>query len=133
MRRCSLNREVEREREKFSSLNRATAWVSRGFIIPILCDEEKKGGRERKKEKKQNRGGEEERKRRLIELCGDCVNEPVKGSHCLVATSIWYCTFLFLLHCLQPQCLFSTPLYFLSLKEKGGLGPMRGTACPDCQ
>lgn len=83
---------------------------------PFLCDEEKKDGRERKKVKEQNRGGEEEKKEAFDRaVWRPCVNEPVKGSHCLAATSIWYCTFLFLLHCLLSQCLLSPPLYSLSL------------------
>lgn len=113
-------RRVRKRELLFSETGPRTAWVSRGFIIPpSLCDEEKKGGREREKEKEQNRGGEEEKKEAFDRaVWRPCVNEPVKGSHCLAATSIWYCTLLFLLHCLEPQCLLSPPLYSLSLLKK---------------
>jgi len=109
----------ERERESSSSLKQGprAAWVSRGFIIPCpSVMREKKGGREREKEKEPNRGGEEEKKEAFDRaVWRPCVNEPVKGSHCLAATSIWYCTLLFLLHCVEPQCLLSPPLSSLSL------------------
>lgn len=97
---------------------------------PFLCDEEKKDGRERTKEKEQNRGGKDEKKEAFDRaVWRPCVNEPVKGSYCLAATSIWYCTFLFLPHCLLSQCLLSPPLSSLSLspslKEIGGLRPTK--------
>ena len=114
-------RERERERELLFSKNGPQNSLGEpGFHYPpSLCDEEKKGGRERKKEKEQNRGGEEEKKEAFDRaVWRPCVNEPVKGSHCLAATSIWYCTLLFLLHCLEPQCLLSPPLYSLSLLKK---------------
>lgn len=93
-----------------------TARVSRAFIIPhsSAMRRRKTDVRERKR-KSRTEEGRKKRKRRLIELCGDCVNEPVKGSHCLAATSIWYCTFLLLPHCLLSQCLLSPPLYSLAL------------------
>lgn len=74
-------------------------------------------------ERTEQRSGEEEKKEAFDRaVWRPRVNGPVKGSHCLAATSIWYCTLLFLEHCLQPQCLLSPPLP-LSLKEIGGLGP----------
>lgn len=74
-------------------------------------------------ERTEQRSGEEEKKEAFDRaVWRPRVNGPVKGSHCLAATSIWYCTLLFLEHCLQPQCLLSLPLP-LSLKEIGGLGP----------
>lgn len=93
----------------------------------FLCDEEKKGRRGEKREptgeRTEQRSGEEEKKEAFDRaVWRPRVNGPVKGSHCLTATSIWYCTLLFLEHCLQPQCLLSPPLP-LSLKEIGGLGP----------
>lgn len=105
---------VAEEREAVAPLSSRAprmAWVSWGFII-----RHSSVMRRRKKEKEPNRGGEEEKKEAFDRaVWRPCVNEPVKGSHCLAATSIWYCTFLFLPHCLLSQCLLSPPLFSLSL------------------
>lgn len=85
--------------------------------------------REATGERTEQRSGEEEKKEAFDRaVWRPRVNGPVKGSHCLAATSIWYCTLLFLEHCLQPQCLLS-PLLPLSLKEIGGLGPTVRGGC----
>lgn len=100
--------------------------MSWGFIIPHSSVMRRRKTDVRERKRAQNRGGEEEKKEAFDRaVWRPCVNEPVKGSHCLAATSIWYCTFLFLLHCLLSQCLLSPPLYSLSLslKEIGGLRP----------
>lgn len=122
-RTLSALRVGRRGRRSSSSLQRAPeqpGWARVSLPPPpSLCDEEKKGGREGKKEGEQNRGGDEEKKEAFDRaVWRPCVNEPVKGSHCLAATSIWYCTLLFLLHCLQSQCLLSPSLFPLCLLKK---------------